>query len=267
MAKKRGRPKKTTLPISSVSQNVKRRRTKGMGLEAILREEAFSYYKKLGSVKAVSDIPSMPDYKTLLRWKEEDKWDERIKKSQENLQKWESVLAKIETDSIVKDDVAHLMLLNFIFEKAVRAAIEKDLEPSTWKEFLDTMKMVFEQKRLLMGRAGSKAEFSIDFTSMDEKEVRETITKINEILGAMASGPNSPEEKVKELVKQKIDLERVLEEHTEAEESYDDLELTKPEGAEVIDVDEIKDEEVSLGNVDPEPEDFDEFLEQLTKGD
>ena len=258
MAKKKSR---NTLPISNLDTNVKRRRTRGLGLESILREEAFSHYKKLKSVKAISEIPSMPDYKTLLRWRKEDKWDERLEQTQKNLQKWEGVLAKIESDSIVKDDVAHLMLLNFIFEKAIRSVIEKDLEPSTWKEFLDTMKMVFEQKRLLMGRAGSKAEFSIDFTSMDETEVRETIKKINEILGTMANSPHSPEEQVKELVKQKAELEKTLED----KEEYEDLELTKPDGADVIDIDEIESKEVEPRGIETREKDFDEFIKELAK--
>ena len=268
MAKKRGRPKKNTLPIANIDTNVKRRRTRGLGLESILREEAFSHYKKLGSVKAISEIPSMPDYKTLLRWKDEDKWDERISKTQENLQKWEGVLAKIESDSIVKDDVAHLMLLNFIFEKAIRSAIEKDLEPSTWKEFLDTMKMVFEQKRLLMGRAGSKAEFSIDFTSMDETEVRETIKKINEILGAMSTTPHSPEEQVKGLIKRKVELEKVLNDKVEEEEKgeYENLELNKPDGAEIVDIEEVESEEVEPKGIETNEQNFDDFIKELAEG-
>ncbi|MHA1827798.1 MAG: hypothetical protein ACTSX6_04035 [Candidatus Heimdallarchaeaceae archaeon] len=251
--------KEKALP-TKLKSNVKKRRQKGMGFQALKREEAFNYYKKLGSVRKVAEIPGMPSYKDLLRWKEEDKWDERIEKSRENLQKWEGILAKIESDSIVKDDVAQLMLLNFIFEKTIRAIFEKELEPSTWKEAMDTIKMIFEQKRLLMGRPGSKAELSIDLASMDEHEIRKVLRQVETLISELGS-PHSPEEQVKELVRQKVELEKVLEEK-ETGEGTDKLELNKPDGGEVIDVELDEIEDLPEGGV-ASSNSFDDVLKEM----
>ena len=106
------------------------------------------------------------------------------------------------------------MLLNNLLERTLRAIIEKDLEPSSWKEAMETLKMIFEQKRLLLGRATSKSEVDIDFTGMDEYEIRETLRRINELLQS-AGSPYTPEEKVKRLVKEKIELEKALEDKAE----------------------------------------------------
>ncbi len=112
------------------------------------------------------------------------------------------------------------MLLNNLLERTLRAIIEKDLEPSSWKEAMETLKMIFEQKRLLLGRATSKSEVDIDFTGMDEYEIRETLRKINELLQS-AGSPHTPEEKVKKLVKEKIELEKALEDKTEGKEDIE----------------------------------------------
>jgi len=191
--------------------------TKRINYEIIKREQAFQLYKKLKNLKAVSEVPGMPSYSVLLKWKEEDNWDERIEKTQEKLEKWELILSRLENDSLLKDDVFHLMLLNNLLERTLRAIIEKDLEPSSWKEAMETLKMIFEQKRLLLGRATSKSEVDIDFTGMDEYEIRETLRKINELLQA-AGSPHTPEEKVKKLVEEKIELEKALEDKTEGKE-------------------------------------------------
>jgi len=188
--------------------------TKRINYEIIKREQAFQLYKKLKNLKAVSEVPGMPSYSVLLKWKEEDNWDERIEKTQEKLEKWELILSRLENDSLLKDDVFHLMLLNNLLERTLRAIIEKDLEPSSWKEAMETLKMIFEQKRLLLGRATSKSEVDIDFTGMDEYEIRETLRRINELLQS-AGSPYTPEEKVKKLVKEKIELEKALEDKTE----------------------------------------------------
>jgi len=188
--------------------------TKRINYEIIKREQAFQLYKKLKNLKAVSEVPGMPSYSVLLKWKEEDNWDERIEKTQEKLEKWELILSRLENDSLLKDDVFHLMLLNNLLERTLRAIIEKDLEPSSWKEAMETLKMIFEQKRLLLGRATSKSEVDIDFTGMDEYEIRETLRKINELLQS-AGSPYTPEEKVKRLIKEKVELEKALEDKTE----------------------------------------------------
>jgi len=194
--------------------------TKRINYEIIKREQAFQLYKKLKNLKAVSEVPGMPSYSVLLKWKEEDNWDERIEKTQEKLEKWELILSRLENDSLLKDDVFHLMLLNNLLERTLRAIIEKDLEPSSWKEAMETLKMIFEQKRLLLGRATSKSEVDIDFTGMDEYEIRETLRKINALLQA-AGSPHTPEEKVKRLVKEKIELEKALEDKTEGKEDIE----------------------------------------------
>ena len=187
---------------------------KRINYEIIKREQAFQLYKKLKNLKAVSEVPGMPSYSILLKWKEEDNWDERIERTKEKLEKWEFILSKLENDSLLKDDVFHLMLLNNLLERTLRAIIEKDLEPSSWKEAMETLKMIFEQKRLLLGRATSKSEIDIDFTSMEEHEIRETMKKINELLQGVSS-PYTPEERVRQLVREKAELEKVLEDKTE----------------------------------------------------
>lgn len=170
-----------------------------VNIEILKREQAFQLYKKLGSVKQIAELPGMPSYNTLLKWKEEDKWDERIKESQQKLQEWEFILSKLENDSLLKDDVMHLMLLNKLLEKTIKAIVIKDLEPQTWKEAMETLKIIFEQKRILLGRSTSKTEVDIDFSSLDETEIRESLRKINSLLQTKG-GSLSGEEQIKRII-------------------------------------------------------------------
>jgi len=197
-----------------------------MNLELIKKEQAFQMYKKLGSLKAVSELPGMPSYSILVRWKEEGKWDERIEQMKENLAKWEVILAKLESDSLLKDDVAHLMLLNKLLEKTIKAIVEKDLEPTSWKEAMETLKMIFEQKRLLLGRATNKSEIDIDFTSMEEHEIRHTLRKINELLQSV-NNPITEDKQLKEAIEQKVKEENKVDSIQDKNEEEELAELSK----------------------------------------
>ena len=227
--------------------------SKKINYELIKREQAFQLYKKLKNLKAVSEIPGMPSYATLLKWKEEDNWDERIEKTKEKLEKWEMILSKLESDSLLKDDVAHLLLLNNLLERTVKAIIDKDLEPTSWKEAIDTLKMIFEQKRLLLGRATSKSEIDFDFTGLDEYEIRETLRKINELLQGIPL-PKSPEEKIKALIKQKVDLENVLEDKTR-----ESIDINKEEEKD----DETEEEKIFAEKLERSKEEREKFLAKL----
>lgn len=185
---------------------------KKITLEALKREEAFRLYKKLRSVKAVSEIDGMPSYQTLLKWKEEDEWDKRIEETQKKLEKWDSILAKLEQDSLLKDDLGQLMLLNVLLEKTLKTIIEKDLEPTSWKEALDTLKFIFDQKRLLFGRTQSRSTIEIDITQLEEKEITETLRKINTLLQEKGI-PTSIENQIKQLVREKKEEEFLQEPH------------------------------------------------------
>jgi len=176
---------------------------KKVNIETIKREQAFQLYKKLRNVKEIAELPGMPSYSVLLKWKEEDKWDERIEQSRKKLEDWTEIISKLENDSLLKDDVMQLILLNKLLERTIYAIIEKDLEPTTWREAIDTLKIIFEQKRLLLGRPTSKSEIDIDLTSKDEEELRQMLRRINEYLQAPSS-PFSAEEKLKQAIKQKI---------------------------------------------------------------
>lgn len=205
---------------------------KKLNLETIKREQAFQLYRKLGSVKQIAELPGMPPYNVLLKWKEEDKWDERIEESKRKLQDWEFILSKLESDSLLKDDVMHLMLLNKLLEKTIYAIVEKDLEPQSWREAMETLKMIFEQKRMLLGRATSKTEIDIDFSSMDETEIRETLRKINEIL-QLKGGSLSPEEQLKKFIKEQnqIPLPKSISDNEEYDEEEELAQMLSTEEA------------------------------------
>lgn len=151
-------------------------------LELIQREQAFRLYKKYRDLKKIAEYPGMPDISILKIWKEEDNWDERLADIEERLKIWDSFLKKMEEDSILRDDVFYLLLLNKLMETTIRAIIERNLEPTSWKEAIDTIKFIYEQKRLLLGRPQIKAE--VDLTGMSEEELRENLKQIYNLLNS-----------------------------------------------------------------------------------
>ncbi|MEM1672676.1 MAG: hypothetical protein QXT86_11560 [Archaeoglobaceae archaeon] len=157
-------------------------------IELVLRENAFRIYRRVRDLKKVAEYPGMPDVEVLKVWKEEDKWDERIREIEDKLETWGEVLKKLEGDAILRDDVFYYMLLNKILETTIKSMIEKRLEPENWKEAMETIKFVFDQKRLLAGRPQVKAEVGIDMIKdLGEEQIRIYLKQIANLLSNKTS--------------------------------------------------------------------------------
>lgn len=157
-------------------------------VELVLRENAFRIYRRVRDLKKVAEYPGMPDVEVLKVWKEEDKWDERIREIEDKLETWGEVLKKLEGDAILRDDVFYYMLLNKILETTIKSMIEKRLEPENWKEAMETIKFVFDQKRLLAGRPQVKAEVGIDMIKdLGEEQIRIYLKQIANLLSNKTS--------------------------------------------------------------------------------
>lgn len=157
-------------------------------VELVLRENAFRIYRRVRDIKKVAEYPGMPDVEVLKVWKEEDKWDERIREIEDKLETWGEVLKKLEGDAILRDDVFYYMLLNKILETTIKSMIEKRLEPENWKEAMETIKFVFDQKRLLAGRPQVKAEVGIDMIKdLGEEQIRIYLKQIANLLSNKTS--------------------------------------------------------------------------------
>jgi len=157
-------------------------------IELVLRENAFRIYRRVKDIKKVSEYPGMPDVDVLKVWKEEDRWDEKVREIEEKLETWGEVLKKLEGDALLRDDVFYYMLLNKILETTIKSMIEKRLEPENWKEVMDTIKFVFDQKRLLAGRPQVKAEVGIDMIKdLGEEQIRVYLKQIANMLSNKTS--------------------------------------------------------------------------------
>lgn len=157
-------------------------------IELVLRENAFRIYRRVKDIKKVSEYPGMPDVEVLKVWKEEDRWDEKVREIEEKLETWGEVLKKLEGDALLRDDVFYYMLLNKILETTIKSMIEKRLEPENWKEVMDTIKFVFDQKRLLAGRPQVKAEVGIDMIKdLGEEQIRVYLKQIANMLSNKTS--------------------------------------------------------------------------------
>lgn len=163
-------------------------------LELLQREQAFRLYRKFRDLKKVANYPGMPDIEILKIWKEEDDWDGRIEEIEGKLEVWNSLLKKLEEDSILRDDVFYLMLLNKLLEVTIRAIVEKGLEPASWKEAIETIKLIYDQKRLLLGRPQLKAE--IDLTGMSEEELRKYLKEFHQLLASRTQTVQSITEEI-----------------------------------------------------------------------
>jgi len=149
------------------------------------REQAVQLYRKIGSISGVSREPGMPRTPTLFRWAKEDRWEERNKEIQNQVSKYVEAIEIAKRDTHVKEDLQEMEFLKMLEKIVAEKIISGEVLPRTWREVIETLKFINEEKRLLTGRPTSRTEVYASYRSLEEGELD---VRIKEILTIISGG-------------------------------------------------------------------------------
>lgn len=152
------------------------------------RDRALLLYWRFGkNLSAVAKEPGMPQLSTLSVWKNEENWDERVEQLQEKFRGILSVQEGLTDKLEFEEDIENYKFLT-VLKQLAATAITTGIIPSNYKEVLETLKFVFEQERLMMGRPTDHKKVTMEhIEKMSDEELDGQFRKGTEILGSASS--------------------------------------------------------------------------------
>lgn len=145
------------------------------------REQAFLFYKKHRcNLTKVSNEPDMPAAGTLIRWKREDNWDERLQKQRSDLSEFAGLLKAGQGLPALENDIHELKILEVLERYAGEQVELGNIKPESWKDILETLKYVSSERKLLMGKPTGRTEVQHSTTPGTPAEHKQMIEFLEE---------------------------------------------------------------------------------------
>lgn len=115
------------------------------------REYCFQLYRKVQNLNHISRETGIA-VTTLWRWAQEEKWDDKVLAFQEELQKHTQLLEDAKKSTELEQEVRELSFLKFLEKIIFDKIAGGELQPESWKDVLDTLKYIDNQRRLITGQ-------------------------------------------------------------------------------------------------------------------
>jgi len=149
------------------------------------RQRAFELWRRLGSLSAVAKVPGMPPIQTLSKWKKQDKWEERRNEIQDLVRSQVEVLDEIKKSLSAEEDVKQLNFLRYLEMKVADVIIKGKVDIQTWRDVLETIRLIQNEKRLILGEPTQRSEVQLKIRDMSDEELEEQIKRKELILKAV----------------------------------------------------------------------------------
>jgi len=146
------------------------------------RQRAFELWRRLGSLSAVAKVPGMPPIQTLSKWKKQDKWEERKNEIQDLVRSQVEVLDEIKKSLSAEEDVKQLNFLKYLEMKVADVIIKGKVDIQTWRDVLETIRLIQNEKRLILGEPTQRSEVMVKIKEMSDEELEEQIKRKEELL-------------------------------------------------------------------------------------
>jgi len=143
------------------------------------RRNAHRLYLRCRNLLQVSRELGIPAA-TLHVWKKQEDWDAKISRDQELLTQARSAIARAQQSAETADQINELKLLDFLEGKVAELLVTEEVRPTSWKDVLDTVKLVSHQRRLITGDPTENN--TIETSAMKEKDLDDEIIKLRRAL-------------------------------------------------------------------------------------
>lgn len=147
------------------------------------RKEAFKLYRGRNTLSSIAEELGVTQ-PTLSKWKVEDGWDDKIEKLQGMLKARLSIKEQSNNTIILEEDEKQLGILTSLEDMILEKICSEEIEPTSWSDVVSTIRLVNEQRRLILGKPTVKTEttISVDLKGLDDGELD---TKLKETQRAL----------------------------------------------------------------------------------
>lgn len=145
------------------------------------RRQAFRLMARYRNMLQVSKELNIP-YATLQRWAKEEDWDQKLKDRQARLQGSLDVLRRAQNNLILEDQVNELKILEHLETMIHEILLNEEARPSSWRDVVETMKFVFQEKRLLLGEPTERTVNTIEVSSLKDEEIDKHINDLKRLI-------------------------------------------------------------------------------------
>lgn len=136
-----------------------------------VRRHAFQLYIKTGNVSEVARQLNLKRH-TVYAWSLEDRWDERLAEIQQKLQVHLDSVRRFEDNAVLRLYFQELQFLDYLQEQVSEKFITGEIQPTTWKELMDTQKFILERRERLLGlMSDPTAKKNIDFAIKETERI------------------------------------------------------------------------------------------------
>lgn len=124
------------------------------------------------------------------QWKKDDLWDEKLEKTQAIMRTRMKVTEQIEDSSMMQDDELYLNTLRELENIALEKVFIGEIEPVSWGDVTNTVKLANEQRRLILGKPTSKVEttISVEISGLNNDELDKRLEETQRAVALLESG-------------------------------------------------------------------------------
>lgn len=145
------------------------------------RDKAFRLYAQYKNMSKVSKELKIPT-QTLLVWKKQEKWDEKLAQLREKLKGQMEILQKAEDNFVIERDLQKIKLIEILEEEVAKAIEEKKVVIEKWQDVIKTLEFTTKERRLLLGEPTDRTNGAIDVSFMKEEDLDKEIADLRRLI-------------------------------------------------------------------------------------
>lgn len=156
------------------------------------RKVAFKLYRKNTKLSTIAEELGV-SAPLISQWKKEDSWDEKVEKTQSIMRTRLKVTEQIEDSNMLMEDELYLNSLRELESLVLEKVYTGEIEPVSWSDVINTVKLANEQRRLILGKPTSKVEttISVEISGLNNDELDKRLKETQRAVALLESGENT----------------------------------------------------------------------------
>ncbi len=161
------------------------------------RKLAFRMFRKAGPTPKLTSIADELGVSAPLisQWKKEDLWDEKVLKTQSIMRTRMKVTEQVEDSGMLMEDELYLNTLRELEALVLEKVYTGEIEPISWSDVTNTVKLANEQRRLILGKPTTRTEttISVEISGLDNDELNKRLAETQRAVALLESGEDTQE--------------------------------------------------------------------------
>ena len=158
------------------------------------RKLAFRLYRKQTKLNQIAEeIGVSPPL--VSQWKKEDDWDAKMEKTQAIMRTRMKVVEQSEESNMLMEDELYLNSLRELEAIVLEKVYTGEIEPVSWSDVTNTVKLANEQRRLILGKPTTRTEttISVEISGLNNDELDKRLAETQRAVALLESGENQEE--------------------------------------------------------------------------